>query len=118
MNRQTKPVAVEVACDPRPEGLVLRVSGQAGFRQAEKLGEELSRATLRQPDVVLLDLSGLSYLSSPGIAALIAFKRAAQRHGGRVVLTGLAGPVLSVLRRARLDAVFDIREAEPELALN
>ena len=64
---------------------------------------------------VTLDLGGVNALSSAALGKLVALHRAVRAGGGRVTLTNLTPAVRRTLRVTRLDAILDIRAAEPAL---
>jgi len=55
---------------------------------------------------VLLDLSGVRFLSSPMIGTLVALHKKTLDHGGQVVLCGLSGNLYRVFQVSRLTAVL------------
>jgi len=59
--------------------------------------------------VVIVDLSGLSYIDSAGIAALVGlYKRLSSSSGGRLVLAGAREEIWGVFRTMRLDRLFPL----------
>lgn len=52
-----------------------------------------------------IDLSGLTYIDSSGLGTLVTINK---RTKGRVVLVGAQGLPLDLIRRTRLDKVFNI----------
>ena len=58
---------------------------------------------------VLVDLSAVTYMDSSGVATLIEGLRAAGRRNAGYFLVAPSEPVRKVIRLARLDAVFKIR---------
>ena len=55
---------------------------------------------------VILDISGLSYISSTGIRALLQFGKGQRLQGADVVIVGSQGFVHSVLYMSGMDQVF------------
>jgi anti-anti-sigma factor len=60
------------------------------------------------PGRVVVDLSDVPVLTTPGLSLLLAAARRMQSAGGRLVITGTRGRVDDLLRRCRLDAVLNI----------
>jgi anti-anti-sigma factor len=59
---------------------------------------------------VVVDLSGVTMITTPGITMLVAAERNVRRRKGKLVLCGLTGRVEQVLvERCRLDAVFTVK---------
>ena len=61
------------------------------------------------PDLIL-DLSELEFMGSPGLTAMLAARNAAAGHGGHVHLAGPRPAIGELLRIARLDRVFSIHD--------
>jgi anti-anti-sigma factor len=62
----------------------------------------------------VVDFSGVTMITTPGITLLIAADRTLRRKGGMLVVTGLHGSIEEVLLdRCRLDVVLHI---EPDIA--
>ena len=55
---------------------------------------------------VILDFSGLPYISSTGLRAVLQFGRERRQQGADVVLAGSTGFVLSVLKMSGFDQIF------------
>jgi len=74
----------------------------AGFQQAL-----LDVAELR-PKRIVLDLSGVGYMDSSGVASLVKLLARARRDEVDLRLSGLTSRVRSVFEITRLDTVFEI----------
>jgi anti-sigma B factor antagonist len=57
---------------------------------------------------LLVDLSGVSYIDSSGVASLVEGYQTAKKKNLRFGLIGVSGAAMSVLQLARLDKVFPI----------
>jgi anti-anti-sigma regulatory factor len=98
---------IEVRIEETPTEVVVRVSGQAGVRQAGELTAALLSPSARRPSLLTLDLSGLTCVSSLALGALTAFQRGLVRAGSRVRLAPvLQGPVRAALAQAELLPLF------------
>lgn len=65
---------------------------------------------------IVLDLSGVEYVSCAGLARLIRLLKAVRKNGGTLRLSGLQPFVSEVFRAVRLDELFSIH-ASPEAAI-
>ncbi len=63
---------------------------------------------------VLVDMAGVSYIDSSGIASLVEAFQTARRAGSDFGLACVSEAALRVLRLARLDTVFAIHETVRE----
>jgi len=68
--------------------------------------EFLQYCTTLPAGPVILDLSGLTYISSTGLRGLLQFGKERRNQGTDVVLSGCSGFVLSVLRMSGFDRLF------------
>ncbi len=57
---------------------------------------------------VLVDLSGVTYIDSSGVASLVEGYQTAKKNSLRFGLVGVSDAALGVLQLARLDKVFPI----------
>ena len=57
---------------------------------------------------VIIDCRNLGYISSLGIASLVALQTKLKRRGGQVKLAAIFGPAMDVMRLVRLDKMLEI----------
>ncbi len=57
---------------------------------------------------VLVDLSGVGYIDSSGVASLVESLQIARKSGSNLILVAVSEGALRVLQLARLDKVFTI----------
>ncbi len=96
--------------DKKPNGVcVLEVVGRLAPSTAQ---EELTK---RVDDLIasghvnfLIDLRGVSYISSTGVGSLIECYHHAERAGGKLKLLNPSQAVRQILTVSRLDSVFDM----------
>ena len=99
--------SLDVTAGPTADGLVIRVKGFAGIDQAGALLSGLLAPSAQRPAVVILDLSGLSFISGLAMGVLTAYRRGVVRAGGRVVLADDLQPaVREAFHRAGLMTLF------------
>jgi len=107
------PVArLEVNVTDPPGAVVVSIRGEADHRQADRLGEALARILSRRPARLVLDLSGITFLSSVAIGMLVAFRSALVRHGGEVMVTGIPPHIAGTLHLAGLDGLLKLQSSE------
>ncbi len=63
---------------------------------------------------VLVDLSGVGYIDSSGVASLVESLQTARKAGSNLILVAVSEGALRVLQLARLDKVFTICESVEE----
>jgi anti-anti-sigma factor len=92
--------------------LVLKVSGDIGVGTAAQIVEVVDAMLERRPPAVVLDLSGVTFLSSAGLAALVDLHRRAAPETGFRVVARL--PV--VLRPLEISGLTELLTVRPSLA--
>jgi anti-anti-sigma factor len=98
---------------------VVSVAGRLGSATAADLERILDRSLTAGHIRLLLDLSGVDYLSSMGLAVMERTAARARAAGGALVLAGLQEPVRVAFdvsgASARLDVAADMAEASSRL---
>ncbi len=92
---------------------VLRLCGDLTYDGVAPLAG-LMEAAIPGDGRVVIDLSGVPIITTPGISLLVAAARRTSACGGRLVVTGAYGVVDSVLRRCRLDDVLPLLKDSTE----
>jgi anti-sigma B factor antagonist len=70
--------------------------------------EAIVRTASARTPMVVVDLSGVSYMDSSGVATLVEGLQLSRTYGGAFRLAGLGGAVREVFRFAKLEKVFQI----------
>jgi anti-anti-sigma factor len=76
-----------------------------GFKDA--LRPHLERCSAGQ-DQLVLDLSGVDYISSAGLRVLMLARKQAKVQGGTLVVTGLTPVVKEIFEISRFTVVFEV----------
>jgi anti-anti-sigma factor len=77
------------------------------------LQPRLERAAAERQRIVL-DLSGLEYVSSAGLRCFMLAAKEVAGHGGRIVLAALRPVVAEIFQISRFDMLFQIFPSVPE----
>ena len=93
---------------------ILRFDGELDFHASGEVREALTKLTDAQSPKILLDLGGISYIDSSGLAVFVEAFQKLKRYGGKLVLFNLVPAVRSVFEIARLDSIFKIAASEKE----
>jgi anti-anti-sigma factor len=98
---------LEVTVRGTPDGVRIRVRGEADDRQAGPLQADLLDPAALRAEAVTLDLSGLRSLSGLALSVLAAYRGGVGRRGGRVrLLPQLQPEVRAALERAGVLELF------------
>jgi len=102
--------------DELPEGIVVRIAGDAGLHSIDALQMQLNRLIAKRAPLVVFDLSELRFVSSLALGAFVEFNRGMNRNGCSVRLAALQPLVFKAFQHAMLDTVLELR-ASVETAL-
>lgn len=86
----------------------ITVEGTVDLYSAPELRKSILDAVPGAGERVQIDLSGITYMDSSGVAVLVEGLRSARKNDKAFVLHHPARSVMKVLELAKLDAVFEI----------
>jgi anti-anti-sigma factor len=94
---------LEVDTRDRDGGVEVALRGELDLSTIDKVEQELTRVEADGHELIVLDLSGLTFLDSTGLRTIVTADQRARRSGRRVVV--LKGPetVHRVFTITRLD---------------
>jgi anti-sigma B factor antagonist len=105
--------SLEITVDQRREGIVVRVTGRVDVDSSPDLRDRL-RALLSEkvlPQTLMVDLAGVSYIETSGIATLIEALRIARHHKTNFRLQGLSGASLRLFEVTGVLALFEANQS-------
>jgi anti-sigma B factor antagonist len=94
---------------------ILDVSGNIDMSNSPEVRKALLRE-LREKGVsrVVLNLSGVGYIDSSGVASLVEGLKASRESGSRFILFGLNDSAREVLKISRLLKLFEVYDDETQ----
>jgi len=92
-----------------PEGPLIKVSGEVDLYSSPELRKVILKTIPGAKGDLVVDLSGVTYIDSSGVATLVEGLRSARENGSGFVLVKPSPAVMQVLELARLDSVFEVR---------
>ncbi len=87
--------------------LIVSLQGEVDLEHAPTVRRLLLDCVRRKKDI-LVELAGVAYIDSSGIASLIEALQAARAQGTALALVAVSAQAMRVLQLARLDQVFPI----------
>ncbi len=87
---------------------VLTLSGRLNGASAPELKKKVKQIVDSGKAKLILDLSGVSFIDSSGLSALISGLKCAREAGGFFRLSSLRDQTAAVIKLMMLDRVFDI----------
>jgi len=88
--------------------IVVRVEGRLNAASAVSVKGAFKEQAQKGARTILVDLSGLQFIDSSGLAALVSGYKLAREAGGILKLAGLGEQIRAVFAVTHLDRVFEI----------
>ena len=82
--------------------------GEIDLSRAPSLRVQLTAVQAKKPKRLIIELAGVPYMDSSGVATLVEAMQNARRTGGKLILSAMQDRVRSIFEIARLDMVFTI----------
>jgi anti-sigma B factor antagonist len=99
---------IDVTVERAGDVTVVRVSGEIDMLTTPKLSSAVTEQLSQHPAVLVLDLRGVAFLGSSGLAALISARQEAAAQGATLRLVSAAHAVLRPLTATGLADLFEI----------
>lgn len=101
-----EPDAFTFATQPPPDHVHIRLVGMVVVGRLERVARVLSIVEEHPASLVDVDLAGVSFIDSSGVAFLLALKGAVEAGGGRVRFQAASARVRRILERAGVGALL------------
>jgi anti-sigma B factor antagonist len=88
---------------------VVRIVGELDDMHSKELGQLFDRLLAEGRRQFVIDLKGVEFIDSSGLAMLVRCFQHARRSAASLSLADLKPPVLRTFELTRLDRAFDIR---------
>lgn len=98
---------MEFRHDTHGDVTVIMLRGRLDELAASETEQGLSQWLEERPAQVVLDLSGVEYISSSGLRVLLMTLKAVQRYGGQLRLCGLTPFVAEVFEIGNFTVMFE-----------
>lgn len=85
---------------------ILSLEGDIDLYHSATVKEHLAELVDRKANRILVDLSGVTYIDSSGLATLIEALQKVMAYGGKMALFAATATVQHIFEVARLDQVF------------
>lgn len=109
-----KEMIVDLKEEQRGDVLILRIRGRLDAISAPAAEKKIFESIDKSEYKILIDMSGVNYLSSAGMRMLLSTSKRLRALSGKLYLSGLTVSVLDVLRMSGFDHVLDLFESEEE----
>ena len=112
-----EPTDIQISTETKGSAAVVRPVGDIDLSRSPVLREAIKRVLAKKPARLIVDLAGVEYMDSSGVATLVEAMQLTKRGGNDLVICSLTDRVRSIFEIARLEQVFAI-ENDVESALN
>jgi anti-sigma B factor antagonist len=99
---------IEISTSPLDGATLFKIDGEIDFSRSPKLRTKLLDTLNAGVPKLVVDLTGVPYMDSSGVATLVEALQVQRRKGNKLVLCGLQPKVRGIFEIARLDMVFTI----------
>jgi anti-sigma B factor antagonist len=99
--------SVATVDDSEPYTLVA-LAGEADVTNAAALRDVLEAEVAKQPQTLIIDLSGLRFMDSSALHVILKANRTMDRHGGVLALAAPCEPVAKMLRLTAADQLLPV----------
>jgi anti-sigma B factor antagonist len=89
---------------------LVRIRGDLDLQVVDQVTEALARIESAEPELLVIDLSRLTFMDSTGMGAVAAAHARAEEDGRRFALVRPPGGVRQAFDRTRLDEVITISD--------
>lgn len=90
-------------------GYTLTIEGDLDLYSSYNLKEDLRNIYNQNPHNITIDLTGLNYIDSAGIGALIEIKKYASHHHKHYIIENTPQDILKLFRSMRIDAILPLK---------
>lgn len=104
----TQPAHLRIQTRTIDDGCIVALSGDIDFSRAPELRAAVVKLLDMQVPRLVLDVAGVSYMDSSGVAVLVETLQIQRRRGHRLVLCHMQPKVQKIFEISRLDTVFEI----------
>lgn len=101
---------LEIDVETHEGATVMKPVGDVDLSRSPVLRNAIRSALNDKPDKLIVELSGVSYMDSSGVATLVEAMQITRKIQAKLVLCNLTDRVQSIFEIARLDQVFTITD--------
>ena len=114
MTGQMEPISNVRKLTSDPSVLVAEAAGEIDLHRSADFQRGLIALVEQRPGTIVLDLTGVAYMDSSGVASLVKLLARVRREKIGLKLVGMSRRVQSVFQITKLDTVFEIHRTMEE----
>jgi len=101
---------LKTSTERKDNAAVIHVSGEVDMSTSPDLRKVLQTEVKAKTARIIVDLDGVSYIDSSGLATLVECLQGVRKYNGELLLAGLRKTVKDVFEIARLNEVFELHD--------
>lgn len=105
---------MEIATKKKGSAVVVSVTGRIDAVTAPEFEKGLLALMAGGDYTLVLNLTGLEYISSAGLRSILSTAKQLKAKDGKMLFTGLQGPVKDVFKISGFGSIFKLFETEEE----
>ena len=98
--------------------VVIDLHGEINAQADQALNQAYTEADNQNPDVIVLNFSGVDYINSTGIALIVGLLAQTRKTHRRMVVYGLSNHYVQIFQITRLSDFMDIYQDEASALVN
>jgi anti-anti-sigma factor len=102
---------LELDVTHRPDATIVTVRGDVSIDQADAFAQQLTALAPQAKPVIVLDLSGMNFICSRGLGAMVTLEADHRRKQGLVRLASPTRPIRQLIEATKLHKILPIYEA-------
>jgi len=106
--------AAELQEETKGEILILHIKGRLDALSSPTAEKKIFDAINSGQQKMLLDMAGVTYLSSAGMRMLLSTSKKLRSLSGKLAISGMPANVLDVLKMSGFDHVLELFKSEEE----
>lgn len=103
-----EPLSIERSAGKTPDSIIFKLTGPVTLRNLFGFQDELRSAP--PPAVTILDFSGVPYMDSAGMGAVINHFVHCRNKGGRMIAAGVCCRALELFKLTKVDTIIQMAE--------
>ncbi|MFC1807011.1 STAS domain-containing protein [Candidatus Omnitrophota bacterium] len=98
--------------------ITYNINGDIDINSSPDIRKTLEKSISQKAQKIVINLSGVSYIDSSGLATLVEMLKKTKGYGGRLRLSSLAAKVKSLFEITKLEKLFEIYDTKEEALSN
>ena len=99
---------MQIKVDEKNGISIFRMEGDIDINTSPGMKKSFDKAISEKKDRIIINLKGVEYVDSSGLATLVEILKNLRGYGGKLKLTNLSPKVMGLFEITKLNKLFDI----------